>query len=198
MGDFKEKLRLRSINAICHWLTQGPHTQYAHRQSETILRDLGVTPVDIEYGEVTVCPEFYRPEMAEFNDLVCWMLTVAAQARPTIQQVLAHPFFVNMTSPMYASITRPCNVLGTHEKQRLQTQIQKFTQNREMQRLARDIYCRCNDLMTRDERVRVAACVWIAGKLVTGTVLKMPMAVEALVDAERDICHNLLFRLCAL
>ena len=62
--------------------------------------------------------------------------------------------------------------------------------------LAFNIYCRCNDLHHINEQTRIASCIWIASKIVVG----YPPTITSILPnqiflTEREICHNLLFRL---
>lgn len=189
--DAKTRLRNRSVNAIIDWSARGPNPP-------TSYEIIGITQYSIDYIPFVLCSDYNRPEMAVFNDLVCRMLTVDPSKRPTIGQLLAHPFFQGMRGPTYLSIKRPINKISVTEQARVSRYIQRYTSNITVQSLALNIYCRCNDMNNISEHIKAAACTWISSKIVVGYPPKMALPPNQILAAERDICHNLLFRLHTL
>ena len=186
--ESKTRLRHRSINAIIDWSSRGPNPP-------TSFEVTGIPQYAIDYIPFTLCDEFKNPEMALFNNMICKMLIVDPSKRPNIDQVLSHPFFAGMNSPLYLSIKRPTNKISISEQARVHRYIQRYTNNEIIQGLALNIYCRCNDLQNISEHVRAAVCTWISSKIVVGEPPKISLPLNQILSTEREICHNLLFRL---
>jgi serine/threonine protein kinase len=186
--DTKIRLRNRSINAIIDWSSRGPNPP-------TSFEVIGIQQYAIDYIPFVLCDDFKKPEMAIFNDMLCKMLVVDPDKRLTINQVLNHPFFTEMKGPIYLSIRRSPNKIPVSEQARVTRYIQRYSANEAAQSLALNIYCSCNDLISLTEHIRAAACTWIASKIVVGYPPTISLPPNQLLSAERDICHNLLFRL---
>lgn len=186
--EAKLRLRDRSINAIIDWSARGPN-------SPTSYEIIGITQLPIDYYHYTLCDDYDKPEMSCFNDLVCKMLTVDPAHRPNIDQIIDHPFFNGLTSPIYMTVHRPVNKIPLAEQARVSRYIQRYTNHNIIQSLALNIYCRCNDLNYISEQVRSAVCTWIASKLVIGEPPNISIPPNQILSTEREICHNLLFRL---
>jgi serine/threonine protein kinase len=190
--ESKLRLRNRSINAIIDWSSRGPNPPTSYEV-------IGMKQVAIDYIPFVLCDDFKKPEMAVFNDLLCSMLIVDPQRRPTIGQILSHPFFDGMKAPIYLVIKRPANKITVNEQARVTQYIHRYTSDSVVETLALSIYCRCNDLDHLSEQIRAATCTWIASKIVNGNVpSSMEILRYKLLPAERDICHNLMFRLHTL
>lgn len=187
--DSKLRLRYRSINAIIDWSARGPNPP-------TSFEVIGTTQYPIDYIPFVLCEDFNKPEMASFNELMCKMLTVDPSKRPTITEILNDRFFSGFENPVYICVKRPINKISLQEQARVNRYIQRYTLIKSVQTLAMDIYCQCNDLSHITEHIRAAACTWIASKIIMGyppDSISIPS--KELLGAERDICHNLLFRL---
>lgn len=186
--DAKIRLRNRSINAIIDWSSRGPNPPTSYEV-------IGTTQFPIDYVQFILCDDFNKSEMSVFNDLLCKMLIVDPFRRLTIDQVIAHPFFQGMKPPVYLSVKRPLNKIPLAEQARVSRYIQRYTNNDTIQSLALNLYCRCNDLNTISEHVRAAVCTWIASKIVVGYPPTITLPPNQILSTEREICHNLLFRL---
>lgn len=186
--DSKIRLRQRSANAIFDW---------ANRQSKSYESNspkMDLHP--IKFISYSLCDDFYDPEMSVFNDLLYKMLVVDPTTRPSIKHILSHPFFEDMKPPIYLSIKRPMNKISISEHARVMRYIQQHTDNISIQALAFNIYCRCNELHTINEYIRTVTCVWIASKIVVGdTPTIISVLPNQILSTEREICHNLLFKL---
>ena len=185
--EAKIRLRNRSINAIIDWSSRGPNPPNSYEV-------IGTTQSPIDYIPFVLCSDYKNPEMTVFNDLVCKMLMVDPIKRPSIREILSHPFFQGMKGPIYLSIQRPINKIPVSEQARASRYIQRYTSNETIQSLALILYCRCNDLHTISEHIRAAACTWISSKIVVGYPPTIALPPHQLLSAERDICHNLKFR----
>jgi serine/threonine protein kinase len=186
--ESKTRLRNRSINAIIDWSSRGPNTP-------TSYEIIGIKQFPIDYITFVICEDFNKPEMSVFNDLICKMLVVDPSRRITIEQIIQHPFFTGMIPPIYLSIKRPINNISLSEHARVTRYIQRYTNNEKIQKLAIDIYRRCNDLDHISEHVRAAGSTWIASKIVLGYPPTIALPPNQILSTERHICHNLLFRL---
>lgn len=186
--ETKIRLRKRSINAILDWaIRRSGSADYK-----------GISQYPIDYIPYVLCHDFNEPTMASFNDMVCNMLVVDAERRPPISKLLEHPFFQGARGPIYLSIRRAINRISITEQARVSRYIQRYTDNTNVQALALNIYCRCNDLNTISEHVKAAASTWIASKIVLGYPPNISLPPHQILAAERNICHNLLFRLHSL
>lgn len=187
--EAKIRLRNRSTNAIIDWSSRGPNPPTSYEV-------IGITQFPIDYIPFVLCNDFKRSEMSVFNDLICKMLIVDPRKRPTITEVLSHPFFKGLTPPIYLSVSRPINKISVSEQARVSRYIQRYCNDNEIiQRLALQIYCRCNELNNISEHIRAAVCTWIAAKIVLGYPPTMSLPMNQILSGERDICHNLMFRL---
>lgn len=190
--EFKKRLKKRSINAIIDWGLKGP--QPVADSYKDYLNSLRYD--DVKYYSFELCQEYHNPEMTVFNDLLCKMLAVDPEKRLTISQVLTHSLFNGMNPVTYLTVRRSANKLEFTEEARVTTIIAHCTDNDHIQRLALNIYSRCNKLGYIKEVVRTKTCVHIASKIVLGTPLSdMQLTQHELLKTEREICHNLLFRL---
>lgn len=188
----KLRLRDRSANVIIDWATRGPSK--ADGNKETI-QEIGINQFPLKYIPFKLCDEYNSPEMETFNDLLNKMLIVDPFKRLKIEEVLRHPFFYGLKAPMYLSVKRPVKKIKLEEEARVNRYIQRYTNNTTVQALALNIYCSCNDLNNIDEHVRAATCVWIAAKIIVGYPPKMTLQLHLILMTEREICHNLSFRL---
>lgn len=184
--ESKIRLRHRSVNSIIDWSARGPNPPTSHEV-------IGTLQYPIDYIPFVLCSDYRRPEMSLFNDLICKMLIVDPSRRPSIKQVIAHPFFQGEKGPMYLSIKRPINKISVSEQARVSRYIQRYTNNNSVQTLAMNLYCRCNDLNSISEHIKSAACTWISSKIVLGYPPTISLPPHQLLSAERDICHNLQF-----
>lgn len=189
--DIKLRLRNRSTNAIIDWSLRGPNSSIDNTT-------LGASQVQIDYIPYVLCDDYARPEMRMFNDMICQMLHVNPQRRPSIRDILSHPFFTVMNPPKYLSIRRPMNRITIVEQARVSRHIQRCSTETTVQSLAMNIYCRCNNLDSLDEKAKSMVATWISSKIILGyppNIQALGMPLYQILLAEREICHNLSFRL---
>ena len=134
--DTKLRLRNRSVNAIIDWSSRGPNPA-------TSYEIIGIKQHPIDYIPFVLCEDFKKPEMTIFNDLMCKMLIVDPSKRPTIDEILMHPFFSGMKPVMYMMIQRPINKISVSEQARVSRYIQRYSSDTSVQALSLNIYCRC-------------------------------------------------------
>jgi serine/threonine protein kinase len=186
--DAKTRLRNRSVNAIIDWSSRGPNPP-------STFEAIGTPQFPIDYIPFILCGDFRKQEMSVFNHMICQMLTVDPAQRPTVHQILAHPFFHGIKAPIYLSVKRPINKISVSEQARASRYIQRYTSDDIIEKLALNMYCQCNDLNTISEHIKAAVCTWISSKIVLGYPPKLLLPLNQILSAEREICHNLLFRL---
>lgn len=185
----KYRTRQRSINVLIDWALRGPNAGKPGMEVDEI------NPIDIDYIPFILSEDYHVPEKMLFNDLICSMLVINPTIRPSIRKVLDHPFFKGLKSPLYLSVKRPIKKIPVSEQARVTRYIQRYSSNTHIQILAFNIYSRCNGMTHITEALKAAASTWLASKLVIGYPTDLPFPLGQLLAAERDICHNLLFRL---
>jgi serine/threonine protein kinase len=198
--DFKQRLRNRSVNSILNWHQFISEYMSASNSNVNGFLDIcdtiNISYYPTKYISHAVNDKLHEPEFALFKDLLFKMLMVDPIKRPTIAEVLKHPFFCDLKRPKYLSVVRMPNKISLNEHARVSRHIEKFTNNDAIQALALALYCRCNDLNNLTEHSKATTCTWIASKIVTGNPLeKISLSQQQILAAERDICHNLCFRL---
>lgn len=183
--DAKIRLRQRLINAIIDWSKRGPHPN----------DEVTISPYPIDYIPFELSSDFNKSEMVNFNELICKMLRVNPSDRLTIKQILDHSFFQGIKGPIYLSVKRPINKISNSEQARVSRYIQRYSSHPIVQNVAFCIYCRCNNLNNISEHIRAATSTWIASKIVVGYTPQITFPLNLILAAERDICHDLMFRL---
>lgn len=185
--EAKSRLKKRCVNAILDWSVRkpGPKTE------------VNCPQYPLDFLKFKLTEDFKSPELKTFNKLVLWMLTVLPEKRPSILEVLKHPFFKDMKPSVYLSVKRPTNKIDLAEHSRVSHSISSLTDNLKVQEVALSIYCKCNNLKSISEYKRAFTCTWLASKLVLGDCLKNldKMTLDEVIQTEITICHNLLFRL---
>jgi len=187
--DFKNKTRQRLINSIIDWSANGPG-------QNTSYEVIGIPKYQIEYIPYKLVTDFFVSEMSIFNDLLCKMLNVDQYTRIKICDIIKHPFFDGLNPVKYITISRVPNKISANERARVNQYIQRYSSNKYVQNLAFNIYIRCNNLNHISEHIRAATCTWISTKTIIGKPpdpLGIPL--NKILVTEREICHNLLFRL---
>lgn len=187
--DVETKLRSkqRFINAIIDWAERGPNAS---------VENIDIKRFPVDFIAFELCKDFKKPEMKVFNDLLCSMLRVDPDKRPNMDKVMKHPFFQGLEVKDTVLARRTLNKIPIPEHARISRFIQRYSDNDIVQKLAMDIYCRCNDIGYLSEHVRAAGCTWIASKLVLGYPPDIDNNLESqILLAEREICHNVKFHL---
>jgi serine/threonine protein kinase len=123
------------------------------------------------------------------------MLIVDPQKRSNIKEILLHPFFNEMSSPFYLTIKRPINKISLTEQARVCRYIERYSNNTTIQSLALSLYCKCKNLHSINEHIKSAVCTWISSKLILGQPPNISLPPNQILCIEREICHNLKFRL---
>lgn len=182
--EAKQRMRQRSINALLDWESRQSTENY-----------FGIKHHPIEYIRYALSKDYFDPELATFNQLLEQMLSVNPGNRPTITEILRHPFFVDEVPMTYLSVRRPMRTISAPEVARISRLIQLHSSHPIVQKLALSLHQRCTDIPGLAENIRAAACTWIASKIVLGYPPETTLPLHRILAAERDICHNVKFRL---
>jgi serine/threonine protein kinase len=177
------------INSIIDW-------KEIQKTSPEILK--GIEKFPIKYTPITLCEEYKNPEYQEFNTLLSKILTIDPNSRPSILEILNDPFFTGLKlNTLYLHIRRPLKKISVSEHARVMRYITCYTNNKLIQKLSLNIYCQCYDLKHLTEHLKAVGCTWIASKLILGddNRPKIGLPLNQIFSVERDICHNLFFRL---
>lgn len=180
----RKRLCVRSINTFIDW-------DIMTKQQCMI----NFTRSNISYFRPQLCEEFNKAELTPYNNILLSMLKLEANKRSKLVDILKDTFFQGMVNPDCKSLRRPANKLLAGERGRVMKHINSFTLESNIRDLAFNIYCKCNQLNNIDELVKSAACVWISSKIVLGYPIDVNIKPHLLLNAEREICHNLDFRL---
>ena len=175
--NFKIRLQKRSANAIIEW-------------SETSMKKF-----DLNFIKVKFCEEFNLKCYESFNDLLMKMLKCNPRDRITIKEVLSHPFINHQTPVEYYTFKNKRYSVGDSEKLRISRYIQNFTDNSRVQQLAMEYYLRCIKLDNVSEVIKSTVCCWIATKIIGEPQIETGVNLDQILKVEREICHNLEFRL---
>ncbi|MFK5969989.1 MAG: protein kinase [Candidatus Marithrix sp.] len=180
--DFKVRLRKRSVNAILDW-----------QMKYNLGKNTDIKKFNIDFISPNFCELFKHEEYSEFNNLLMSMLKI--DGRITIKEVLSHPFMNEQASPNFLVLKNKKFLISKTEKFRVSRYIQKYTNNKNIQVLAMEYYLRCINIDNISEIVKACTVTWIASKVVINDVPKIDILLHQILAAERDICHNLEFRL---
>jgi serine/threonine protein kinase len=180
--DFKERLRMRAFNTMIDW-----KSKYLIENSPEIKK------FDIDYIPSRFCKLFHNNGYSEFNNLLMCMLKF--ENRITIKEILNHPFMKGSSTPDFLVFKNPEVNISKNEKSRVGKYIKKYSSNEYVQILAMEYYIRCTNIYNISEIVKACAVTWIASKIVIKDVPKIDISLYQILAAERDICHNLEFRL---
>jgi serine/threonine protein kinase len=180
----------KAVNCLLDWSNTGPNAKstpewiHAFRMHQ-----------NLDYRKATLPSLFTNSEYLKFNQLLLWMLKIDPDQRPTIEDVLKHDYFTGMKTLPYTIITTPIKSLTKKEKERFTEFLDKYAANPLVKRIATGLYCRCTNLKSVSEQMRVATCVWIAEKLLRIHPKDNNLPLELLLESERLVCQHLQFRL---
>lgn len=150
----------------------------------------------------------WNADLGVINELILGCLQPKKEKRWTIDDVLKHPFFTGLSNVSYKKLYRPVRKLSSPENARISRYLEQYTEVENIKRESLILYSKCADLSHIAENLRVATCVWIITKLLTGkrpilltpktkniNCLKIDHHKYEIQATEREICSNLWFRL---
>lgn len=143
----------------------------------------------------------------QLKDLVCSMLVWPPTSRPTIDQIVRHPYFTGMSIPDYSIETtkafesRHVDDVLTCIREHLHAN--KMQLSGHVEAMSLSLYLRAKGVIkTLRKRFRkdtsrnfVAGCCFIAAKLVENKDMDLDLRRADLLYIEEEICHYLDFKL---
>lgn len=150
----------------------------------------------VDFIPVRYLEQSRKEEYGDFNELLFNML-LPADKRPTIDQVLKHSFFKGIVcDSMYTIVSTPIAALDVKEYALVEKLIQEHTDDPDIVKLSVELYSRCLSLKLSSKKLKVAAIVHIADKLLNPTIgIKVKAKQSELLEAEREVCSYLNYRL---
>ncbi len=144
--------------------------------------------------QVELSPHFLQLKK-EFQELVLWMLTFDPEKRPTITEVLAHPYF-NTTMAPYTIVSTPTSEVPADEVRMLERIASKYNLPSNVLQKTKELYSRCTKMKEARSFALVQACIWVAYKVMTGVHLEgIELQLHQIVELERLVCRHLGYRL---
>ena len=190
-GKQSNILRDRSIDAILEWAEQDPiepqRVKVQRRGAKIIAPQLS--------------SKFYSPEYAEFNDLILAMLRVNAEERPTIDELLFHPYFKPLVGRKLLSqyLMPPETKISVELESKTKRLLQQYHQTPEVTAVTLTLLRRSQQLFTTlnetQEQLYILAIIWLASKLVHRITFDIGCHQAEVLAIERLICSHLAFRL---
>jgi serine/threonine protein kinase len=184
-------LRDRSIDALLEWAARDPIEPQAVKVSRRGTKI--VTP--------TVSQHFYEPAYVEFNDLILAMLRVNAEERPTIVEILQHPYFKPMAGQRLVSqfLAPPEVKLSPLFQTKVTRLLQQYHQTPEAVTVTMALLARCQQLFATlnetQETIYILSVMWMASKLVHRLAFDVGCNQNEVLAVERVIATHLAFRL---
>lgn len=182
-NEDKNNLKYKFINAIIDW------AHYTHQTVDTPL-------YNVDYVNIGIVDKYNDPSFLPLNNIINQLLFINPELRPTAIDLLKDPIFntYEPINPKFVVVQK--ETLAHTEEARIVRYIQQLTNNKEVQLLALDIYKKIN--LSLSEYHKAVGCTYIALKILIGTheSLFAILNADELLGIERDICHDLHFRLC--
>jgi len=131
-----------------------------------------------------------------FKDIIMAMTTFDYKIRPTIFELMKHPY-LNIDKMVQLKIgSTPITKLSSSTVSNIEKTINKYTDNIEVINKTVEIYSRCKDMKKCNTYYLMLACLWISHKLVTGDPPKADkIQLYKVVEMEQKICEYLEFKL---
>lgn len=188
--ESKTMVYKKAVNCLLDWAKNGPNASSSPKWIDAFRMHQG-----IDYKKATLPSSFSNPEYREFNKLILWMLKIDPLQRPTIDEILRHEYFENLTSLPYTIKSTAPKIINRKEQQRLAKYLDRYVDNFQVKNLSVELYGRCNSLKGISEQLKIATCVWIAEKLVRIRPKENGLPRSLIHKSERRICQHLSFRL---
>lgn len=190
----KAKSRQKYVDAILEWdgkLKFGICT-HLKKYIDAIIEDQSKN-----YFSPIICEEANNQSMKSFNDLLSNMLIVDASKRQPIKKLLSHQFINNMPIT-YMSVKCSKKVLSNEDIELISDYIRKITTDEYIIKLAINIYSNLPNTICNIIEIELHAmtCGWIAHKLINKDIPDISETILPIIlEMERNICHNLTFRI---
>jgi serine/threonine protein kinase len=206
-----EILREKTINCLLDWGERGPEGPQR-------------TPINKYKQDFIPFRECFPIKLPDgsgiLEDLILPMLRIDPLSRPSVFELIKSPLFdeqhllsenngtgaemepdriekiLPQLQPSSYSITStPMTELNEKEITRLKKQISRFTSSNAVISLAIELHGRCTGIRYINDYLKLATCLWIAGKLILRTPITTDVPLHQVLSTERTICTFLSFRL---
>lgn len=181
----KAKLKAKTYNCIVRWARSrgDPHAESCRIDETDDVHE-------IKYDRA------FTDADEDFKSLVLWMTEFNPTKRPTIDQVLNHPYFKGRTPSPYFINSSPSYPVTDTISRCIDRTCSRYTSDKNVLAKTKEIYSRCVMMAESKSYHHILACVWIAAKIVTGGPIKVTdMSNTQIIDMERKICKYLSYRL---
>jgi serine/threonine protein kinase len=185
--EMKLRLFKRYINAILHW-----HLLYPDSQSQLDLpRKFNIT-----YLPPKIVVAFQQSHQPELKHLLLSILKVDPKSRPSIERIIAHPYFFGKSLPSYLMITKDRNPsINKEDRARVAKGIKHYLTDDEMVEVALKIYTQSQELKKINEKTKIMACILLTLKLFNKSHSGFVSISDEIARAEIEISNYLSFRL---
>jgi serine/threonine protein kinase len=182
----------RNINCLLDWGNRNPYIRRAEN-SHAVFNEK-IKP-EVKFSPFVLPSAWNKSTHSVLNNLILKMLQIDPNQRPTIFEILKHPFFENLTPSPYSIISTPVNSISHSKMVKAKTIFERSSTDPEAKRLALEIYSRSNGIENITDTMKSYGSLWIASKVVRTGSPKYSIPKGTLFDVERIICQHLLFRL---
>lgn len=185
----KDHITERCINCLIDWAERGPRKQ-----------SCDAIPFKHKFHVFNLVPEFWN-DPYNLNDLLLKMLSVNPKDRPTINQILTHPYFQGYQRPLCTLIGTPTSKV---KRPRLEKILNICTTNglgSSVVSLSIELYSRTMHIQAKrnsEKEIRLLTCIWLACKITKKRVPNFTFdkyPLKRILEMEKTICNTLEFKL---
>lgn len=182
--DRKRKINEKTLAAITLW---------SQRRGQKSALSAVVADRDVEQVSPS---ERFLSLPADFQSLVMWMLSYDPSERPTVFQILNHPYFGGVPMAPYIINSTPVGTVSPAEVVQIERNAARYQLEANVVAKAKEIYSRCTHMREAGSLPLALACMWIASKLIRGVpIVDVELPLHQMVELERLICKHLNYRL---
>lgn len=147
----------------------------------------------IEYNPPLFCNDSKDLSKLIFNDLLYKILIVDQYKRPTIKDLLEHPF-INNNPIKYQLVKCIQNEIPEYEKIQIINYINNLTIDNEVRNLSVKIYSSINFITHYTQELKAMTCTLISSKILHKNIPKIQDDIlPTIISLEANICNNLTF-----
>lgn len=162
--------------------------------SSSILKFLDETNLyPVEYNPPLFCDDSKDLSKLIFNDLLYKILIIDQYKRPTIKDLLKHPF-INDNPIKYQLIKCIENEISEYDKIQITNYISNLTTDDEVRNLSLKIYNNINFITNYTQELKAMTCILISSKILHKNIPKIQDDIlPTIISLEANICNNLTF-----